>query len=593
MSSKRTALIERRTQVHRDAAARATDGFVRTPVKLADEIVSGHRDIGALPRGARVLEPSAGDGPIVRAILDNDRDAHVVAIEPNDGRADALDAIPGERDEYAGRVTVVRSQFEAYAAAYTGELFDAAALNPPWSDSSRDLVWIDHVRAAWELLRPGGVLVAIVPPSYAFRTDRAHSEFRTWVEGCGGRFEKLAGQPFAESGTGVSAGVLTVPRPMPARPDGLPGWLFRPAAGVPVPVPGLPVVTSVGALTMPVQEYDDRWDGSRPRVIRYAGECYGCRRCVWQHDDRTDAAGWEACTLEASEHGQAGPSVALCLECYSNGDPVWADALRAVAPYWSPAPDGADNDGPAVYPLDLAAGNWATVRGPNRDGEVSTLTGRLMADPEPAGHVGGVAFPDDRVTVRLRTAGGRDMELYPLHDQRVIVRDVPADVVPTPAEASAPALPAAPAEVPAPAVESWTLQGLMPGSVPANRFAWRPARVFDGPLSVFDPAARTPEAYTDRAAATLAAVALAESGRVHGVELRNAAGEMRAQWHASDGLWREWGRLDDRGWVDRALTAYAAAQEPPAVEPEPAGNDQADADPDGFVSDWGQLMLQF
>jgi hypothetical protein len=433
MGAKRTEMIDRRTQKHRDAAARAYDGFVRTPAALASDLVEGHRDAGSTPRGARWLEPSAGDGRIVRAILDNDRDAHVVAVEPNGGRADALDALAVE---FPGRVTVVRARFEDYAETYGGDPFDGVVMNPPFGDSSRDLVWIDHIRAAWELLYPGAVLVSIVPPSYASSGFRAHRAFRTWAEGNGATFEQLPGQPFAESGTGARAGVLSVPRPMPARPDGLPSWLYAPAQGAPVAVRGLPAVTSVGALTTPVQEYDDFSDGSRPRVLRYAGQCHACGRCCWAHDDRHDAAPFEASTVDAGEHAAAGPSVVLCLEHGTCGEGT-AAALAAAAQYWTPDPDAdplapiPGDDRPTVYPLDLGAGNWATVRGSDARGWMFTITGRVMADPERV-EVPGAAFPHDRVAVQLRTARGVDVELYPLEDSRVIVRNVLADAVPAP-----------------------------------------------------------------------------------------------------------------------------------------------------------------
>ncbi len=428
----RQAVIDKRTRRHREAAARAMDGFVRTPAVLADELVSGHRDMGSFAPGARILEPSAGDGALVRAILEDDRDVMVVAVEPNGERADALDLLSAE---HPGRVSVVRSRFEDYVDTYTGAPFDGVIMNPPFGDSQRADVWIDHVRAAWELMTPGGVLVSIVPPSYAYRADRRHREFREWATGHGATFRRIPGQPFAESGTGTGAGVLTLPRPMPARPDGLPTWIHAPAAGVPVPVRGLPVTTAVGALSMPVQEYSDSFDGYRPRVLRYAGTCHACGRCCWTHDDRHDAAAFEASTVDAAGHGHAGPSVVLCLE-HSTCKHATAAALAAAAPYWTPDPDAdpCAEPGPIVYPLDLDTGIWATVRGVDGRGEVFAITGRVMCTPEHVPDLGGdVSFRDQRVGVTLRTVRGWTVELYPLEDSRVIVRDVPTDVVPAPA----------------------------------------------------------------------------------------------------------------------------------------------------------------
>jgi len=452
MSNARAARMAQRARKHEEAAARVIDGFVRTPAGLADDLVSGHRDMSAFTWGARILEPSAGDGAIVRAILEGDRDVTVIAVEPNGERADALDALSGEAD-HAGRVIVFRGALEQYAehvawcreyptaevaglpATMHGDPFDGVIMNPPFGDSSRDLVWIDHVRTAWEMLRPGGLLVSIVPPSYAFRSDKAHRAFRTWAESHGATYAKLPGQPFAESGTGTQAGILTVPRPMPARADGLPTWLYAPAAGVPVPVRGLPVTTSAGALTMPVQEYSDFSDGSRPRVLRYSGTCHTCGRCCWTHDDRHDAAAFEAITVDAAEHAAAGPSVVLCLEHGTGGEET-AAALAAAAPHWTPDADADPlaETGPVVYPLDLDAGTWATVRGIDSHGWVFTITGRVMCTPERVADLGeSASFHDERIGVTLRTVRGWTVELYALEDQRVTVRDVLTDAVPAPA----------------------------------------------------------------------------------------------------------------------------------------------------------------
>ncbi len=158
---------------------------------------------------------------------------------------------------------------------------------------------------------------------------------------------------------------------------------------------------------------------------------------MWEHDDRADASVWEARRLDASEFGQAGPSVQLCLECYNDAR-TYEAAIAAMVPYWT---DDADADvfadppggpGPRVYPLDLAAGLWVTVQGVDRRGISRTLTGRVMADPEhePARADAGDDGRGPRVVLDLRTATGFDYTLYPRESARVIVRDVPVDVIP-------------------------------------------------------------------------------------------------------------------------------------------------------------------
>jgi hypothetical protein len=35
-------------------------------------------------------------------------------------------------------------------------------------------VWLEHLRAAWHLLRTGGRLVVVVPEGFAFRSSSIH-----------------------------------------------------------------------------------------------------------------------------------------------------------------------------------------------------------------------------------------------------------------------------------------------------------------------------------------------------------------------------------------------------------------------------------
>jgi predicted RNA methylase len=504
--SKRAATMAKRAVRHQEGAARALDGFVRTPPALAEQLVSGHVDMGALPRGAVVLEPSAGDGALVRHILDTDSDAHVVAVEPNGPRADALDALAAQ---HPGRVEVHRCTFEDFAASRpAGYLVDAVIANPPFGNSTADHLWMTHTRAAWDMLPPGGQLRTVVPGSYKSNGRNEHRAFREWATAQGARYEQLPMDAFKASGTTVNAGILTVPKPMPARPDGLPSWLMAPARGVAVPMPGRPCLTGRYAVAAPVQEYDDRNDGEHPRVLRYAGTCHGCARLVWLHDDGNDAATWEACTIDAAEHGMTGPSVLFCLNCYHQPADKHPAALADVAAYWTDAPaQDAEPAGPPTYPMDLLAGSWATVAGIDYRGWDFTITGRLMADPAydtaapwygrewmsgapggdwytcPCGNdpegagfdpvpgdpwdgrtyacqdcgrrfdqtTGDVTQGPERVAVKLRTARGLDVTLYALPCSRVIWRDVPSDVIPVhaPAASVAPAPAVVPVE-PAP-----------------------------------------------------------------------------------------------------------------------------------------------
>jgi predicted RNA methylase len=150
--------------------------FWPTPAELADDLVyrtlvpgfgdgAPSRD-GEVPR-VRVLEPSAGDGHIIRAVREHLPAAHVTAVEPSPTRAAGLRAQTGLADE------VVESTLEDYlttvavsAMAGTFEGFDLVIMNPPFTLDGRPEAWAEHVLAVYHdpyLLNPYGQISAVVP----------------------------------------------------------------------------------------------------------------------------------------------------------------------------------------------------------------------------------------------------------------------------------------------------------------------------------------------------------------------------------------------------------------------------------------------
>ena len=139
----------------------------------------------------RVLEPSAGDGVFVRAILDTGAEVSVVAVEPNTHRATKI-----PRDT---RVRLYPGRFEDFAAARPAP-FDLVVMNPPFSTADNPALWIDHLHLAWDLLAPGGRIVAILPAGLDYRTDTRHTTARALVTRFG-RYRELPPDAFAPSGT--------------------------------------------------------------------------------------------------------------------------------------------------------------------------------------------------------------------------------------------------------------------------------------------------------------------------------------------------------------------------------------------------------
>ncbi|MGK5677632.1 methyltransferase [Actinoplanes sp. URMC 104] len=314
-------------------SVRKTDGFVATPQALADEIVTApYSEIRSLPKGARVLEPSAGTGQIVQAVLDANDEVELVAVEPHPGRA----ALIGAHDA----VTVVGSTFEAYAAGALerGEVFDAVVMNPPFSVTGHAALWIDHVLLAWRLLEPGGRLVAIVPSGFEFRQDRAHKDIRQLVKDFGG-FRRLPDNAFGKGGPTTT--LIWLVRPAVPLND-QPAWVFRHYTDAVEPVPvSTPWVTTRAAQEAPVQVWRDAWR-NQDRVLRYRAQCWRCGLLLWAFDDGDNdprgvlgnhSAGF---SLDAAEYDMVGPSVALC-PCCADGD-TYREALKVARELWQKPP---------------------------------------------------------------------------------------------------------------------------------------------------------------------------------------------------------------------------------------------------------------
>lgn len=150
----------------------------------------------------RVFEPSAGIGNIVRAVLG--RGAQVDAVEIHPDRADTLLGIA--RDGL--RVTCAN-----FLTMRPDPVHDLVLMNPPFSGTH----WMRHVHHAFDFLKPGGTLRAILPASAEVNETPAHQKFRAWAKchgpGWRGLWRDLPPESFAEVGTNIATVILTLHKP--------------------------------------------------------------------------------------------------------------------------------------------------------------------------------------------------------------------------------------------------------------------------------------------------------------------------------------------------------------------------------------------
>lgn len=170
-------------------------GFFPTPADLAAEMVDA---LDPQPADA-ILEPSAGKGDLIQAVLDRCDTVCVLAIEPNVTCASVLsDKFPSPP------VGVTCSTFEdtlldlhKYQARY-----ERIIMNPPFERG----LDAKHVRAAFGLLKPGGRLVALVG-------GHIKADFQEWLDSVdanvtplGDRFKNAFRQ------TGVNVAMVVIDR---------------------------------------------------------------------------------------------------------------------------------------------------------------------------------------------------------------------------------------------------------------------------------------------------------------------------------------------------------------------------------------------
>ena len=178
--------------------------FFPTPRELALEMARLAR-LTELTPTSRILEPSAGNGSILD-VLDEQLTAlglpakqMLIAVELHDWLA---------ASQKANGYQTHQADFLEYEP---GHLFDRAIMNPPFTRPGPGgaLEYIKHIGRAWELLAPGGLLVAIAPLGFTFREDATCTAFRELVK-ANGQWTRNDPYAFANSGTKVQTVTLIV-----------------------------------------------------------------------------------------------------------------------------------------------------------------------------------------------------------------------------------------------------------------------------------------------------------------------------------------------------------------------------------------------
>lgn len=175
-----------------DRFTAADRDFYETPESLVERVI----EAADLEPEHLVLEPSAGEGAL--AVAANKRTHHVRAIEIHPGRAECLRA--------KGFIVLEGDFLERSPEP----IYHRVIMNPPFS-KQQDIL---HVLHAWNFVKPGGRLVAIMAAGVQYRQDRNAAALRVLVSRYGGTIERLPDGSFEDSGTMVATVLVTIDKPL-------------------------------------------------------------------------------------------------------------------------------------------------------------------------------------------------------------------------------------------------------------------------------------------------------------------------------------------------------------------------------------------
>lgn len=151
-----------------------------------DKVVAKLIDLAEIKSEMTVLEPSAGQGAILKGILKSAEDLKIYGIELMDKNFEVL-------KKYFLSVDLVKGDF----LTFDGRL-DRIVMNPPFCKKQE----IHHVMHAFGILKERGILVSVMSTGVTFRQDSLTRQLKSLIDKCG-EIHRLPSGSFKESGTNV------------------------------------------------------------------------------------------------------------------------------------------------------------------------------------------------------------------------------------------------------------------------------------------------------------------------------------------------------------------------------------------------------
>lgn len=164
--------------------------FYPTPNEVAVRMC----ELACLDENSVALEPSCGDGALADVIWQyTPKSLHGIELNP------AMNATLASKP-YTTQCGV------DFLNVYESQGWNRIIMNPPFAKGQD----IKHVLHAFDLLNPGGILVAITGAAGMFHTDKASVAFREFLNEQNAEIEKLPAGTFKQSGTMVETYIIRI-----------------------------------------------------------------------------------------------------------------------------------------------------------------------------------------------------------------------------------------------------------------------------------------------------------------------------------------------------------------------------------------------
>jgi phospholipid N-methyltransferase len=167
--------------------------FFETPSALALRMV----DLAEIYPDHEILEPSAGQGAIIKAIHKTIPGKKVWWCE-----------IMPENERILHEIKDAGFMYNDFMEHTERFKYDRIIANPPFSKNQD----IEHIKKMYTLLRNQGRIVTIASKSWTFGSQKKQTAFREWLDEIGATVEEIPPGTFKETGTNVSAMLLIINR---------------------------------------------------------------------------------------------------------------------------------------------------------------------------------------------------------------------------------------------------------------------------------------------------------------------------------------------------------------------------------------------